>query len=192
MATSVTPQRVLRLTPQEYETWLSNRTPRVIKEIPVKKVEEEEQKTKTSETSSDVAPEDKAASKRTKTVDDPTTIGGVTFDGVRALRQHVKAIIAKSNPVAEEDQTFLVKLLHLHPNAKRLFANATQSPTYKLAIQPLDNGDHGIFIEKRSDSGPPRFVHFPHKQAVKKSFPISSQPRRQTWHSLQRRRRGKE
>jgi hypothetical protein len=55
-------------------------------------------------------------------------------------------------------------------------------------VQPLENGDPGLFIEKHLANGQRGFVHFPHKQAIKVLFPTSSLPRRQTWHSKQRRR----
>ena len=107
--------------------------------------------------------------------------------------------------MSKEDLAFLTFLLKHHPSAKRLFANATESTgddeaKYNFRVQDIQNGDMGFFIEKyafvESADGPVQtgrteFVHFPHKQAVKHFFPVTSQPRRQTWHSIQKRKRGR-
>jgi len=177
---------VLTLTPSEYEHWKQTRVPRKIVE-PVAVADD----SVAARDSADGENSDKqVGSEPQKETDKPVTIHGELFESMAALRKRVKDIVARGNPMENDDRDFLVTLLKHHPQAKSQFADAPMEPHYVFRIQPLSNGDNGIFIKKVNlNSGASSFVHFPHKKAVKHFFPVTARPRRQTWHALQKRKR---
>ena len=192
------------MTPAEYSSWKKTRVARQISEQHAKDDEAEDDddddddasESNLHEEQCDGGRDDAPAKKKPSRGDDgqkdaPATVHGIVFESMPALRKYVKAIIARGNPVAKEDAEFLVDLLQYHPKAKSIFDGATNAPTYSFRVQELPNGDHGMFIEKfaSGDSGRRTHIHCPHKLAVKHFFPLSSRPRRQTWHQLQKRKR---
>jgi hypothetical protein len=138
---------VLVMTPGEYAAWNSARPPRAVCEVAA--TEDEEAGSDKADADGGAGEEDDAADEKRprksgppraavaeppREPDKPATLRGVVFTTMAELRGHVRTIVGRGNPLAEEDAAFMVELLRHHPKAKTLFADATEAPTCVLRV----------------------------------------------------------